>query len=107
MAEKAGLFTTESNIHFHIFTEARTNKGEIARHLFRDLLGLKDYKRQVLVIGDSLNDEPMFDPKIFPLSCGVANIRNYLPSMVHKPAFVASNEQGWGVIEIIDVLLSS
>ncbi len=105
MARASGLQSTESHIHIHIFTEEKANKGQIASHLFSDFLGIKDYKKRVLVMGDSLNDEPMFNPRYFPISCGVANIKNYLPRMTYRPSYITKKEQGWGVIEVIDFLL--
>ncbi|MBN2049126.1 MAG: HAD family phosphatase [Spirochaetales bacterium] len=58
----------------------------------------------VLFVGDSPNDEPMF--AFFPLSCGVGNIRNFLPSMKVKPAFITSGEGSYGFAELAERLLS-
>jgi hydroxymethylpyrimidine pyrophosphatase-like HAD family hydrolase len=58
---------------------------------------------QVVFVGDSPNDEPMFAR--FPLSCAVANVQRYREYMAHLPAFVATTECGEGFAEIADTLL--
>jgi HAD superfamily hydrolase (TIGR01484 family) len=54
--------------------------------------------REVVFVGDSPNDEPMFAR--FPLSCAVANIRRYEGLIRHYPAFVAEKECAEGFAEI-------
>lgn len=54
--------------------------------------------------GDSPNDEPMFE--FFKHSFAVANIRNFLSRIQHKPAFVAAKEGGHGFVEIADRLIA-
>ncbi len=56
-------------------------------------------------IGDSPNDEPMFEA--FPHSVGVANVRRFLPDMRHKPAYITSREGGLGFSEMAEILLGS
>ena len=58
---------------------------------------------QVLFVGDSPNDEPMFAR--FPLACGVANVNRYRSYMKTLPAFVSSREGGEGFAEIVDAFL--
>ena len=41
---------------------------------------------QIVTVGDSPNDQSLFDARIFPLSVGVANIRHYAEQMTHLPA---------------------
>ncbi len=57
----------------------------------------------VIYCGDSPNDEPMF--RFFPLGCGVANIRPFLPMMRHHPAFLTERQDGEGFAEAVDILL--
>jgi HAD superfamily hydrolase (TIGR01484 family) len=54
--------------------------------------------------GDSANDEPMF--AAFPLSIGVANVRDFLPRMAHWPAFVTPSPGGDGFAEGVAEILS-
>jgi HAD superfamily hydrolase (TIGR01484 family) len=59
--------------------------------------------REVVFVGDSPNDEPMFAR--FPLACGVANVRRYGGLIRRPPAFVASRECGNGFAEIGELIL--
>ena len=61
-------------------------------------------KERVLFLGDSPNDEPMFE--YFPISCGVANIRRFAPKMKHLPAYVAPREGAKGFADAIAHFLS-
>jgi HAD superfamily hydrolase (TIGR01484 family) len=59
--------------------------------------------RELIFVGDSPNDEPMFAR--FPLACAVANIRRYTGLITHLPAFAASRECGEGFAEIAETVL--
>ncbi len=54
--------------------------------------------------GDSPNDEPMFE--FFENSFAVANIKNFISRIEHKPAYVAAKEGGQGFVEIANRLIS-
>ena len=58
---------------------------------------------QVIFVGDSPNDAPMFG--FFDNSCGVANIRTFENDLELLPTWVASETEGAGFCEIADVLL--
>jgi len=60
---------------------------------------------EVVFVGDSPNDEPMFAR--FPLACGVANVLLYGDLIKHKPAYCASKEGGDGFAEIAEIILST
>jgi len=53
--------------------------------------------------GDSPNDEPMFE--FFKNSFAVANIKNFLNRIQHRPAYVSDKEGGEGFVEIADRLI--
>nr|WP_262561624.1 HAD hydrolase family protein [Acaryochloris sp. CCMEE 5410] len=40
---------------------------------------------QILTIGDSPNDQDLFDSQVFPHSVGVANLSHYLEQIDHHP----------------------
>jgi len=61
-------------------------------------------EREVVFIGDSPNDEPMFAR--FPLACGVANVNRYVVYMKNFPAYVASRECGDGFAEIAEHIIN-
>jgi hydroxymethylpyrimidine pyrophosphatase-like HAD family hydrolase len=66
-------------------------------------LDLDTKKEQFLFVGDSPNDEPMF--QYFPNSAGVKNLLNFADRMKHLPAYVATKAGGEGFVEIVEILL--
>lgn len=60
-------------------------------------------EEEVLFVGDSPNDELMFD--FFPLSCGVANIKPFIPLLKVKPAFITKAEGSCGFAELAERIL--
>jgi hypothetical protein len=62
---------------------------------------------QVLTVGDSPNDESLFDPQIFPYSIGVANVLRYLSQMEYQPAYVTAASEGLGFCEVVRLLLQA
>lgn len=78
----------------------------MTRMFLEERLGLawEDARDRFIFIGDSPNDEPMFEA--FPLSIGVANIARFIPMMKHPPAFITKNEGGSGFAEVARIILS-
>jgi HAD superfamily hydrolase (TIGR01484 family) len=78
----------------------------MTRLFLEERLGLawKDARDRFVFIGDSPNDEPMFEA--FPLSIGVANVAGFLPMMKHPPAFITKGEGGSGFAEAARIILS-
>lgn len=58
-----------------------------------------------LFIGDSPNDEPMFES--FKFSVGVANLSRYLDRLKHPPRWITASESGTGFAEMSQRLISS
>lgn len=63
--------------------------------------------KQVLTVGDSPNDESLFEPSKFPLSVGVANVLHYSSKLKHLPAYVTSAEEGEGFSELARLLCAA
>ncbi len=59
---------------------------------------------QILTLGDSPNDESMFNPDLFPVSVGVANLLNYRDRMKHLPQYVTYQEGVLGFCELVNLL---
>jgi HAD superfamily hydrolase (TIGR01484 family) len=55
---------------------------------------------QVITVGDSPNDESLFDPCFFPLSVGVANIKTYVDHLIHLPAYITRSSEAEGFCEL-------
>jgi HAD superfamily hydrolase (TIGR01484 family) len=104
LALEEGARAKVSSIHINIWM-GDYDKLSMAEHFlksrFRWQPGAGD--REVVFVGDSPNDEPMFAR--FPLACAVANIRRYEELIRRRPAFVAEKENAEGFAEIAETLL--
>lgn len=103
--ERAGAKAKTSSIHVNGWF-GEYDKLTMTVMMFEEVLGhrLEDVKDQVIYIGDSPNDAPMFS--YFPHSVGVANVSHFKGMMDHYPAWVTKREGGYGFAEMVDVLLS-
>lgn len=83
------------------------DKCSMARRYLREVGGvaLADIPEQVAFVGDSPNDEPMFEA--FRVTFGVANIRAFLPRMVHRPAAVVDGVGGAGFAQVVMRLIEA
>jgi hydroxymethylpyrimidine pyrophosphatase-like HAD family hydrolase len=80
------------------------DKLSMAERFLTERFGWQGDLTEVIFVGDSPNDEPMFAR--FPLACAVANIRRYEGLIKNPPAFVAGGEGGDGFAEIAETLLA-
>jgi HAD superfamily hydrolase (TIGR01484 family) len=105
LCQSQGWDFTYSNVQCHILP-ANQNKAK----------GLLDVLKthfpqytvaQILTVGDSPNDESLFDANLFPRSIGVANIRHYQSHLSHLPTYVTSSPEGSGFSELADALFPS
>lgn len=62
---------------------------------------------EIITVGDSLNDESLFNPVLFPNSVGVANIVHYLPQLKYHPKYITNQPECLGFCEIADLILST
>jgi hydroxymethylpyrimidine pyrophosphatase-like HAD family hydrolase len=60
----------------------------------------------ILTVGDSPNDESLFDGSMFPLSVGVANVLDYRDQLAHQPAYVTAAAEGEGFRELAQLLIA-
>lgn len=58
---------------------------------------------EVLYVGDSTNDAPMFD--FFRHTIGVSTVRNYLSEIPAPPTWIAAGPGGSGFVEAADAVL--
>lgn len=104
LAEEEGAVAKVSSIHVNVWMGSYDKLSMAERFLSRRFgwrAGVDD--AQVVFVGDSPNDEPMFAR--FPLSCAVANIHRYASLLRSFPAYVATAECGEGFAEIVSILL--
>jgi HAD superfamily hydrolase (TIGR01484 family) len=104
--EEAGAQAKVSSIHVNGWF-GDYNKLSMTRTLFQREWGvdIEQCLNGCLFIGDSPNDEPMFE--FFPISVGVANIQAQLHRLTHQPAYVASRHGGGGFVEMAQRLLQA
>ncbi len=63
-----------------------------------------DLTTHALFIGDSPNDQPMFD--FFPHSVGVANIHDFTDDITVWPQYCTSQPGGLGFAEMVEIILA-
>ena len=59
---------------------------------------------QVVTVGDSPNDESLFDASQFPLSVGVANVSHYREQLQHQPTYITSKAEVEGFKELVELI---
>ena len=57
-------------------------------------------RTQLITVGDSPNDESLFNPDLFPVSVGVANIRDYCDRMQYQPHYITTAAEAEGFCEL-------
>jgi len=102
--EAAGARAKISSIHVNGWF-GEYDKLTMTRLLFAEVFkdDLEAVKKEVIFIGDSPNDVPMF--QFFPHSVGVSNILQFREKIAPKPAWVTQKEGGYGFAEMVDQLL--
>ncbi|ROR17873.1 hypothetical protein EC845_3675 [Comamonas sp. BIGb0124] len=102
----AGLHASVSSIHINgWFGEHDKRQG--AQWIVQSLLDrdLAAERERWAYIGDSTNDQRMFD--WMPHSLGVANVRRFVPQLDHFPAYITPGERGAGFEEMAQAILTS
>lgn len=61
--------------------------------------------QQVLTVGDSPNDASLFNPELFELSVGVANVLDYVSELTYLPNYVTKAAEGEGFCELVRLVL--
>ena len=103
--EKAGAHAKVSSIHVNGWF-GKYDKLTMTKLLFEEVYqeNLDGIISDVIFIGDSPNDAPMF--AYFPNSVGVANVLQFEERMISKPAWVTRKAGGYGFAEMVDQLFS-
>ena len=60
---------------------------------------------EIITIGDSPNDESMFNQEQFLLSVGVANVLRYRDRLKYLPAYVTSKSEIEGFCELAEMII--
>lgn len=85
---------TYSTVQCHIMVRSQTKAAglqHVLQHYFPTYTA-----ENVVTVGDSPNDESLFDTSKFPLSVGVANVMDYCDRLAYPPAYVTEAAEGEG-----------
>jgi hypothetical protein len=105
IAEQEGATHRISSIHVNCWY-GEFSKITCVKSFARDLTGARfeALKGEVLFVGDSPNDEPMFQE--FHTSVGVSNLRGFLSDLSHLPRYITQEEASEGFREAVDIILA-
>ncbi|WP_036481171.1 HAD family hydrolase [Myxosarcina sp. GI1] len=96
---------TYSNVQCHIKPKQQDKAIAlklILQQYFPDLT-----TENIITVGDSPNDESLFDPQIFPVSVGVANILEYRDRLKHLPVYITTNAENRGFYELAELVINT
>ncbi|WP_406707631.1 HAD-IIB family hydrolase [Vibrio methylphosphonaticus] len=96
---------TQSSIHINVWI-GEHSKRATSEQLLRQQLSLDSLPiEHITYIGDSLNDESMFE--WLPMTFGVNNITRWLPELSAKPSYVTVNNGGYGFAELAALIVQA
>ena len=102
---EAGATVKVSSIHINAWI-GDFSKLEMSKKILADEFGLKNdkLKKKVVYVGDSPNDEPMFE--FFDYTVGVSNINHFRNQMEYLPKWVTEKPGGYGFEEIARLIVT-
>jgi HAD superfamily hydrolase (TIGR01484 family) len=104
--QEAGAVAKVSSIHVNGWF-GHYDKLSMTKTMLESEFGtsLDEAGERLVYAGDSPNDEPMF--QAFPLSIGVANVRDFAARMRALPAYVTRLRSGEGFVELARHLIGA
>ncbi|MBD2448484.1 HAD family phosphatase [Nostoc sp. FACHB-152] len=103
LCQQMGWGFTYSTVQCHIKPQSQDKAVGLLKVL-REYL--PEYSsQQVVTVGDSPNDESLFDQRYFPVSVGVANVMQYIHQLQHQPTYVTSAAEAEGFCELASCIL--
>ena len=105
LMQEAGMTAKVSSIHVNGWF-GEWDKRAMARLMLAERYGLdlEQEASRMVFVGDSPNDAPMF--AAFPNAVGVANVRDCLARLTHRPAWITHAPGGLGFVEFTNRLLA-
>lgn len=100
---KRGVTAVRSSVHVNCWLgpfDKRTAVESFLRTEWKTKLQRNE--RRFVYVGDSFNDQPLF--QAFPLSIGVANVKQVFDQLTHPPKFVTRAPEGKGFGEVADAI---
>ncbi len=104
--EQAGAIAKVSSIHVNGWF-GQYDKLSMTRIMFQEIFkqDLEMLKEQIIFVGDSPNDMPMFD--YFPNSVGVANVAQFNNQLATPPTWITEQAGGIGFVEVAEAILKA
>ncbi|MEA5565103.1 HAD family hydrolase [Anabaena sp. UHCC 0399] len=105
LCQQMGWGFTYSNVQCHIKPpgqEKAIGLLQVLREYFPDYS-----PEQIVTVGDSPNDETLFNQSYFPISVGVANVQKYANQMQYQPVYITTAAEGEGFCELSSYILES
>lgn len=103
---RRGVSAVRSSVHVNCWLGSFDKAKTVEQFLRREWkTGLQPNDRRFAYLGDSLNDAPLFAR--FPLSVGVANVREVLAELPVAPRYVTQRPEGHGFAELVRAILSA
>src|SRR5262249_41731621 len=81
IAAKHGLHHTFSTVHHHLSRSSLTKHTGLLLALNQHISPGIDPAAEVITIGDSVNDAPLFEPGTFAVTVGVRTVLQFLPEL--------------------------
>ncbi len=103
LCQEMGWGFTYSNVQCHIKLQNQDKAIGLLQVLQKNW---PEYSsEQIVTVGDSPNDESLFDPRYFSMSVGVANVLEYANQLKHQPAYITNATEGEGFCELSKYIL--
>jgi HAD superfamily hydrolase (TIGR01484 family) len=104
IARNLDLNCKVSSIHVNCWYGSHDKNESLEKYLFSKYsLPMASIQPQILFIGDSPNDEPLF--AAVDNSVAVSNIHRFLDTMTHWPAYMTQKRSGDGFCELVNRIL--
>ena len=103
LCQDRGLGFTYSTVQCHIKPigqDKATSLLQVLQEHFSEFTS-----EEIITVGDSPNDESLFDASNFPFSVGVANVLHYRQQLKHQPAYVTVAAEAQGFCELAELLI--
>lgn len=105
ICQSEGWEFTYSTVQCHIKPQ-KQNKADaleqILQQYFPDLT-----LENIITVGDSPNDETLFNPQQFPFSVGVANVLKYGDRLNYLPTYVTTKAEIKGFCELAELVINT
>lgn len=105
LCHQQGWDFTYSTVQCHIKPLHQNKAASLLRVIQKYFPQFKT--EQILTVGDSPNDESLFNSQIFPLSVGVNNVLDYTNQLNHYPKYVTTKAENEGFCELVALILKN